>query len=144
MPKSETDTAGAGATGDRSAALGDPMKLLVVESVVPVRETLAAALRFCGFVVYTANSAEEALPVVRENGEIQVIVTSQQLTGKTGAQLARDAQRLNRPISTVLLLEKANGHGIDFPSVAAVLFKPFTMDNLLRGVRLAERQLQGF
>ena len=144
MPKSGIDTAGAGASGNPSAAPGDPMKLLVVESVAPVRETLAAALRFCGFVVYTANSAEEALPVVRENGEIQVIVTSQQLTGKTGAQLARDAQRLNRPISTVLLLEKANGHGIDFPSVAAVLFKPFTMDNLLRGVRLAERQLQGF
>jgi DNA-binding response OmpR family regulator len=119
------------------------MKVLVVESVAPVRETLAAALRFSGFVVFTANTAEEALGLARDNGEIQVIVTSQQLLGKSGAQLARDAQQLNRPVSTVLLLEKANGHGIDFPSVAAVLFKPFTMDNLLRGVRLAERQLNG-
>jgi hypothetical protein len=92
-------------------------------------------------VVFTANTADEALGLARDNGEIQVIVTSQHLTGTTGTQLARDAQDLNRPITTVLLLEKANGHGIDFPSVAAVLFKPFTMDNLLRGVRLAERQL---
>ena len=143
MPKSGSDIAGAGAPGSASAAPGNPMKVLVVESVAPVRETLAAALRFCGFVVFTANTAEEALGLARDNGEIQVIVTSQQLPGKSGAQLARDAQQLNRPVSTVLLLEKVNGHGIDFPTVAAVLFKPFTMDNLLRGVRLAERQLNG-
>src|SRR5690349_18291279 len=138
MPKFGTDFAGAGASTDASSEPGNPMKLLVVESVAPVRETLAAALRFCGFVVFTANTADEALGLARDNGEIQVIVTSQHLTGTTGTQLARDAQHLNRPITTVLLLEKANGHGIDFPSVAAVLFKPFTMDNLLRGVRLAE------
>jgi DNA-binding response OmpR family regulator len=143
MPKSGTDITGAGASDRSSAEPGEPMKLLVVESIAPVRETLAAALRFCGFVVFTANTAEEALHVAQDNSEIGVVVTSQQLTDKTGAQLARDVQQLNRPVSTVLLLEKANGHGIDFPTVAAVLFKPFTMDNLLRGVRLAERQLHG-
>jgi DNA-binding response OmpR family regulator len=143
MPKSGTDIAGSGAPGNASSEPGSPMKVLVVESVAPVRETLAAALRFCGFVVFTANTAEEALGLARDNGEIQVIVTSQQLLSKSGTQLARDVQQLNRPVSTVLLLEKANGHGIDFQNVAAVLFKPFTMDNLLRGVRLAERQLNG-
>ena len=113
---------------DRSAANG----VLVVEDEALVRMLVVQALEEAGFTVREAAEANAAMAVLREDGDIHLMVTDVGLPGVNGRKLADEA-RAHRPGMKVLfmtgyadstLIEKA------LPEGFGLIHKPFDLDDL--------------
>jgi len=95
--------------------IGNPMlkqKILVVDDLESIRDLLHDAFLKEGFEVYTAESSEEALPIIyREN--IQVHFYDLHLPGMNGIELCR-AVRKKRPVDLIFAM---TGH----PSIYALV-----------------------
>jgi DNA-binding response OmpR family regulator len=113
---------------DRSAGNG----VLVVEDEALVRMLVVQALEEAGFSVREAAEATAAMAVLREDGDIHLMVTDVGLPGVNGRKLADEA-RAHRPGMKVLfmtgyadstLIEKA------LPEGFGLIHKPFDLDDL--------------
>ena len=107
--------------------------ILVCEDDEDVRDFSTATLRELGYVVHEARNAAEALEVLRESGDVDLLFTDVVLPGgANGAQLARDAHNL-RPDLKVLLTTGYARSALDDADVEPALeliSKPFSVERL--------------
>ncbi|MBI3512920.1 MAG: response regulator [Proteobacteria bacterium] len=109
--------------------------LLVVDDDPDVREIVALSLRTAGHVVLEAANAGEAIPLLRQHAEIELIFTDIVMPGTDGFRFA-DMAKAQRPDVRVLYttgfadrVEAYHGavHG-------PILAKPYRMGELLAAI----------
>jgi PAS domain S-box-containing protein len=122
----------AGAPAELSAGMA-PLTILAVDDDFLVLENTAAMLEDLGHRVIRASSGEEALRLLKETPDIDLVVTDHAMPGMTGAQLAGRIQA-ERPGLPLLLTtgyaELPPGPFADLPKVT----KPFDQIMLANAV----------
>jgi PAS domain S-box-containing protein len=103
---------------------------LLVDDEVLVRMSTADMLADLGFEVAEANSAEEALSLLRSGLQPNLVVTDHLMPGMSGAQLARELKAQRPGLPVLIVSGYADAEGVD-PDIAR-LTKPF------RNAELAE------
>jgi len=117
------------------------LRILVVDDDSLVLMNTAALLEDMGHVAIEANSAAEALAVLRGGAAIDLLITDQAMPGMTGAQLIEQAHELVDDLPIIL----ASGYG-ELPEMAfqsiVKLGKPFGQAQLAAAIRkvAVERQ----
>jgi two-component system cell cycle sensor histidine kinase/response regulator CckA len=108
----------------------DPATVLVVDDDEDVRAVTAAALEHCGFRVIEAASAPEALRLIDETDEIDVVVTDVVMPGVSGFHVVRGAERRRPGIK--VLVTSAYAAGLVDAQLPADRFlpKPFRVREL--------------
>jgi CheY-like chemotaxis protein len=114
-------------------------KVLLVDDEEIVRFATADMLRDIGYMVVEANSASQALSMLRAGVEVEVIVTDYLMPGMTGAALVAELRAVGNRLPILLITGYASV-GADVPTDVARLSKPFRqvelaakVDELLRG-----------
>ena len=111
--------------------------ILVVDDEPIVRESIKDWLSDAGYDVYTAESGEEALELVRKQ-DFSVLILDIRLPGKTGIRVLREVKELKPKIKSIIitaypsvdLTEEAIRLGaVDY------LIKPIAPEDLERLVR---------
>ncbi len=133
---------------------GNPKRILVVDDLLDLRETLAVRLEWAGYDVLLASNGKEGLvAAVREN--VDLVITDKEMPGGDGLELLRRLKEVNvqRPVVFVMtgspepIAELAYALGAE-----AVFAKPFPVTTLLDAVsrfterpqmRLAEPETEG-
>ena len=112
--------------GDAANALSAPAgrgTVLLVDDEILVRMSTADMLSDLGFAVIEAGSAEEALELIRDGTQYDLIVTDHLMPGMTGVELAREVTRLSPDTPVLLVSGYAEVEGIA-PNLPR-LTKPF-------------------
>ncbi len=113
--------------------------ILIVDDDEAVRETLAELLEIVGFNPVQAGDAAEALAILRQEPNIDAMVTDLTMPGEDGIALIRHARELNSGLPAILL----TGYAEQTTSVATiaggnfhVLRKPVESDRLIQELEL--------
>lgn len=112
------------------AAVAKPLKILAVDDDALVLFGTVALLEDLGHEVVEAGSGADALAMLREGDDIDLVITDQAMPNMTGVALAREIHR-DRPDLPVVL---ASGYG-EMPEgakqdIVARLEKPFSPEDL--------------
>ena len=128
--------ASAGVAKDIGTALPDPARrrrILIVDDDAIILMNTAALLEDLGHEVVEAGSGEEALQLLADHPDVDLVITDQAMPGMTGSQLIA-AVRADRPGLPIIL---ATGYG-ETPGDATYtvhrLGKPFGQRELQRAV----------
>jgi CheY-like chemotaxis protein len=121
---------------DEAAEDSARARILVVEDNEDVRELAETVLASAGYAVVSAPSGEQALNVIDEGGEIDLVFTDVMMPGgMNGLQLA-DQVRARRPGTPILV---TTGYMDELPATRGqrldVLSKPYRQEDLLARVR---------
>ena len=115
---------------NRTPALANGGKVLLVDDDNAVREVTAAMLRDLGYLVLEAGSGGGAFDLLERERVVDLIVMDFAMPGMNGAEVARQA-RIDRPTVPILFItgfaDRAAIAGIDG---AQIIGKPFTRDEL--------------
>lgn len=112
--------------------------VLVVDDESVVRQYVARVLEFCGYRVTSASDAEEALDLIENGLQFDVMVTDLAMPGKNGRELAEELAR-RRPGTPVLFIsgyteDAAFRQGL-LDNHVQFLAKPFTPAALVERIR---------
>lgn len=109
--------------------------VLLVEDEALIRMGTVEMLRNMGHAVWEAGSGEEALAMIRERPEIDVLITDLGLPGMSGHDLAQAARRLRPRLSIILASGYAAATSFP-PDLDGIgwLGKPFMADDLARAL----------
>ncbi|MDP9097237.1 MAG: response regulator, partial [Pseudomonadota bacterium] len=117
--------------------------VLAVEDDAHVIATTAESLRDLGYSVLTAETAQEALEVLRQGTRIDILFSDVVMPGgMNGVQLAVEARRL-RPGLRVLLTSGYTGAALDahaVPQELPLLGKPYGREELADKLRIVLRE----
>ena len=105
--------------------------ILVVDDEEEVREILAEALEDFGYAVVTAASGEEALPVLHNGRNIEMVITDVRMPGMSGLELAEEIRHRWPGVKVVLI----SGYFLPQAVQQRFLKKPFHMKELASIVR---------
>lgn len=124
------------AHADRSET---PTAILLVDDDMQVRRVLAEQLESLGYAVLPAETAAEALTILRRGDAIDLLFTDMSLpAGMNGLELAQVARAL-RPALKVLYCSGCPSEAITREaredSAVGLLAKPFRRADLVRAVR---------
>ena len=119
--------------------MNDQRTLLLVEDDEGMRASCAQALRFDGYVVVEAGSAEEAEPLLLRS-VVDLVITDLKLPGEGGEEVVRLAAEAAPDVPVIIITA--------FPSVESAvgalkqgvvdyLIKPFTLEQLVEAVEHA-------
>ncbi|WP_437967341.1 response regulator [Sorangium sp. So ce260] len=116
-------------------------RVLVVDDEEGMRATVAANLELEGYEVVEARDGAHALELVRQQ-RFALALTDVKMPGLNGVETFRELRRIQPDLTVVLmtafaieqLIEEGIGEG-----VYAVIYKPFSMDHLMRIVARALR-----
>jgi PAS domain S-box-containing protein len=121
------------------APRGSPSEIiLVVEDDVRMREMTAASLKELGFTVLPAESAQEALSLLKHHPEVALLFTDIVMPGMNGRILADEAVKLRPGLKVVFTTgytRNAVVHNGVVDAGVNFLAKPFTIDQLGEKVR---------
>ncbi|KYG08641.1 response regulator [Sorangium sp. So ce341] len=114
-------------------------RVLVVDDEEGMRATVAANLELEGYEVVEARDGAHALELVRQQ-RFALVLTDVKMPGLNGVETFRELRRVQPDLTVVLmtafaieqLIEEGIGEG-----VYAVIYKPFSMDHLMRIVARA-------
>ena len=109
-------------------------KVLVVEDVALIRMTTVDMVEQIGFEAAEAGDGAEALAILQNDGDIEILLTDLGLPGMNGRQLVEEALRL-KPGLKVIIASGYSTHeeqGSKLPANVAYLTKPFDMQQLRR------------
>lgn len=117
-----------------SARSNGRARVLVVDDEANIREILAEILMNGDHDVVTAADGAEALHLLRESADFDLVFTDLGLPGMNGYEVASEVKRINPSLPVGLVTgwgatldaEKARAHGVDL-----VLSKPFRYDQVL-------------
>jgi CheY-like chemotaxis protein len=112
------------ATGERPA-------ILVVEDDSAMRNTVVDMLEANGFTVVDARSGREALDILAGDPTIKLVFTDVMMPGISGTVLAKKAAEIRPDVRIVLTTGFSDLLPRDGVANAAVLRKPYRMDDLL-------------
>jgi two-component system, cell cycle response regulator CpdR len=110
------------------------ISILVVEDEIAMRDLVMRMLSEKGYGVLTANSADEALDVLRQRS-VDLLLTDIMMPGTDGVKLAKKAERLRPGLKVMFItgyVELATRH--DAMRHGPVLYKPVRPAELMRGV----------
>ena len=125
-------------SAEAAPALGarDGETVLVVEDEAEVRRLSAEALRELGYAVVEAPDAARALALLPDLPRADLLFTDIVMPGLNGFQLAEQARAMRPDLKVLYTTGYAHGAGGEEAAVtAAVLAKPFEVDQLARKVR---------
>jgi PAS domain S-box-containing protein len=127
LPQSEDKTESPTLTPDPEPARGRGTALLV-DDEQGVRVSTAEMLVELGYGVIEAASAEEALRLIANGAEVQLVITDHLMPGMTGTDLARAVRERHSDIAVLILSGYADVEGVapDLPRLA----KPFRKEEL--------------
>ena len=117
------------------------MKIAIVDDEQDMRQSISQWLALSGFETETFASAQDALKVIASDYP-GVVVTDIKMPGKSGYEVFAAAKEANAETPVIL----TTGFGYDpnhtivrarREGLAAVLFKPFKVDQLLSEIRIA-------
>ena len=106
-------------------------KILVVDDDQDVREIVAEALVDFGYGVVQAASGEEALPILRRDRDISLLITDVRMPGMSGLDLAKAARRGNADLKIIVI----SGYFVPQHIGERFLAKPFHMQELASAVQ---------
>ena len=122
-----------------AAASVRPLTVLLVDDDMLVLHSAAAMLEDLGHRVLSANSGEQALTLLGQHPDVEVMITDHAMPRMTGAELAAAAQRSYPRLPIVLATGYAELSGTVVASLAR-LAKPFTQkelsDSMVRAIEL--------
>ena len=111
--------------------------ILVVEDDAAMRQSCAKVFRIKGYDVTEASSAEEALDQIREQPDVDVVLTDLKMPGMDGVALLKEIKLLDPRIEVVLM----TGYGSIKNAIEAMkhgaadyITKPFDTNELLMTV----------
>jgi DNA-binding NtrC family response regulator len=109
--------------------------ILLVDDNAGLRDLLAPTLRFCGYTVLEADSAEQARHIFdHHDGRIDLLLCDIVMPGMSGPQLA-EALIVTAPAMRLLFMSGYQLAGESFPERLSVsadfLQKPFTLRRLV-------------
>jgi CheY-like chemotaxis protein len=112
-----------------------PRKVLVVEDVALIRMTIMDMVEQLGFAAAEAADAAEALAILQQDGEIDILLTDLGMPGMSGRQLVEETLRLKPGMKVII----ASGYsheegGAKLPANVFYLTKPFDMQQLRRAL----------
>ena len=120
-------------------AAGRPEEtILVVEDEAGVRSTAVEALRELGYTVLECGSGAEALTLLEESEDIQLLFTDVVMPGMTGRELADEVVRRKPGIKvlyTTGYTPNAIVHGGRLDAGVSLLPKPYNSEELSRKIR---------
>jgi PAS domain S-box-containing protein len=108
------------------------LTILAVDDDALVLLNTAALLEDLGHEVIEADSAAEALDLLRQRDDIDLIVTDQAMPNMTGTQLIAEVERI-RP-GTRAIIASGYGEGVEASGDVIRLSKPFNQAQLARAV----------
>jgi signal transduction histidine kinase len=120
---------------DRTASLR-PLKIVAVDDDSLILMNTSALLEDLGHRVLEASSGSDAIALIEEHPDIDLMITDQAMPHMTGAQLVQQVNRL-RPDLPIIL---ATGYGEvppGFESTVVKLSKPFSQRVLAEALNLA-------
>jgi len=137
-PAEEQMQAAAQAAGESAGALAGTETVLLAEDEESIRSLMQLALEGYGYRVLAADSAGQALQLVRTRRERVALLVSDVVMPDMSGPALYDALRAEVPQLKVLFLsgyssERLREHGL--PAEATLLSKPFGLLDLVRKVR---------
>ncbi len=125
-----------GTTGD--AAVEQREKVLVVDDQEDVLNMAIALFQMLGYDVVSANSAPEAIAILNQNDDIDILFTDVVMPGMNGIELGQHACKIRPTIKVILAsgyaepaLTAENAKIDEFPLIT----KPYTLAQLVRQLR---------
>jgi DNA-binding response OmpR family regulator len=126
----------------QASSTGEPSegRVLLVDDSAEGREALARYLTLQGFEVRATALGGEALEILRDAPQLDIVITDLVLPDGDGRQIAREA-KLRTPPPLVMLItgwssdssiQNLEENGVDF-----LLFKPLDLRDLVRRIREA-------
>ena len=114
------------------------IKLLVVDDMEGIREGVAFYFQNKGYIVFTADSAEQALPIIKEE-RLDIIVTDMNLLGMSGMDLVKLVRQFNNAVR-VIMVSGANLNFYMEPrfrklNISQLIPKPLTFGELESAVK---------
>lgn len=114
---------------------GKQKSILVVDDEGGVLNTLQSILEEKGFLCRTAISGREALDIFQKEGGIDCVLTDLRMPGMGGVEVIREFKKL-KPDIPVIVITACEGEDPAREAMkegaAAVVYKPFDMESLLR------------
>lgn len=105
-------------------------KVLLVEDELLVREVASEDLAEAGFEVVTASDGDEALSILRDSADFDLLFTDIRMPGTTdGWELAREAKRL-MPGLRVIYATGFGDAGDDLETDERYVRKPYSFKDL--------------
>ncbi len=108
--------------------------VLVVDDDLRLREMAARLLAHAGYAAVIAGSAAEALAVVPTRPEINVALIDVVLPDMSGLDLASRLRQL-APGLRVAFMSGFTGDHFDRPVDEPCVLKPFTIEELMKGIK---------
>jgi two-component system response regulator MprA len=119
------------------------MKILVVDDERAVRDSLRRALELQGYEVELASGGAEALELLSENGQPDVIVLDILMPGVDGLEVCRQLRRRGSGVPVLMLTARdAVGDRVEGLDAGAddYVVKPFALEELLARIRALLRR----
>jgi DNA-binding NtrC family response regulator len=115
------------------------MKVLVIDDEESIRCVVRGMLETVGFAVVTAESGEEGLKILRENGNLDLVWTDWQMPGINGEQVIAEAKRIRpgQPAVLFTATEDVLTRLKKTPGDFVVLAKPATMAQVINAATTA-------
>lgn len=112
--------------------------ILVVDDDDDVREVSAIMLEDLGYTVVQASGGDEALTIIDQHPDLNVLVTDIRMPGMSGIELSELATMRRRDLGVVLI----SGYFLPQPITRRFVQKPFRSHELDAAIR-AELSQQG-
>lgn len=108
-----------------------PTTILIVEDQAIVRLELAAQLTDAGYRVLEAQDADEAIRLLDDHAEIEILLTDRTMPGSMdGVRLAHHVRDRWPPVKIIVTSGRL-GTRADIPAGSAFLPKPYAPESLL-------------
>lgn len=113
-------------------------RIMVVDDEKNLRDLFTTVLKKEGYDVVAADSPEEALPIIAEEENFDLILTDMTMPGMSGMEFLKALRRDGRKMPVIGMTGKAKGILLDVikeVGFEGLLFKPFSTEDLLTTVR---------
>jgi DNA-binding NtrC family response regulator len=110
------------------------MKILLVEDDSDTREILSEMLQMHGHAIVTAGEAQQALAAMRQQTDIELLITDISLPGMSGIELACAANTAHPAIAILICSGYGEQQFAALPFAVTWIQKPLEMDVFLQTV----------
>ena len=119
------------------------LHILVVEDHDASRQALQMSLEDWGHKVYAADAGDGAIPILRANPQIQVMLTDWRLPGLDGIELCQQVREINDRYLYIIMMTARNERGDRVRALEAgadgFIDKPLDLQELRSHIAVAER-----
>jgi two-component system cell cycle sensor histidine kinase/response regulator CckA len=126
-------------SNDSKADTGARLTVLVVDDEAPIRDLQTRMLTIAGYDVLSADDAEKALQIIREDKPIDCVIADVHMPGMNGDEMARRIRAIRPDLKILFVTGFADTLFNSQPVLwenQAYLDKPFTQRGLLEAISL--------